>query len=59
MFGQTLKVNAALDDPNIKEAEERRIKKTNGYANVAKKFVNLTDSLGKSPLHFAVFKENL
>ena len=48
-----------MDDSNTKDEEERNTKKSLGYKNAARKFINLTDNLGKTALHFAVLKGNL
>ncbi len=50
--------HAAKEDPEVKEEEERRIKKTQNYKLQASKFVNLCDKDGKSPLHYAIIKSN-
>jgi len=55
----TLRPNQSADDQSFKEQEERRIKKTAAYEKLSKKFINICDSQGKSPLHYATLKGNV
>ena len=48
-----------LEDPETKALIERRIKKTKNYCSHTKKFINLSDSKGKTALHYAAFKGNV
>ncbi len=53
------KEDLQLEELEKKKELERKIKKTKSYINGAKRFVNLSDSLGKTPMHYAAVKGNL
>lgn len=49
-------MNPALTDKQKKLELEKKIKRTTSYKNLTKILINLSDSKGKTALHYAAFK---
>lgn len=51
--------SASKADDRLQFQTETNIKKTKEYLGLTQKLINLCDDLGKTPLHFAAFKDNI